>query len=196
MTILFAMALYAFSMSITPGPTNFILLSTGANHGFLKAVPFATGASIGFTVLNILVGMGLGKIISEDSLFLALISYLGAAFIVYMGYKIATSSPEVKLSEQKGGAPGFVMGVLTSLVNPKSWIAILAGVSAFGIAGKYQEVLVYATIYIIVGYLSILVWAFAGSKVAFYLGCARNMRYFNLTMGGGLIIIALYLVTI
>lgn len=42
MTLLLAIALYAFSMSITPGPVNMILFSTGANHGFKKAIPFAT----------------------------------------------------------------------------------------------------------------------------------------------------------
>lgn len=196
MTLLLAIALYAFSMSITPGPVNMILFSTGANHGFKKAIPFATGSSIGFTILNILVGFGLGQVISEDSFFLMVLTYLGAGFIIYMGYKIATAPTSLNVSEDKKVPPGFFLGIFTSWINPKAWIAVLAGISAFGLAGKYQEVLIFATIYIIVGYFCVLVWAYAGSKIKGFLCSEKNMRYFNLTMGGALIIIALYLLTI
>jgi len=196
MSIFLAMALYAFSMSITPGPTNFVLLSTGVNHGFYKAVPFATGSAIGFTVLNIAVGLGLGRLLGEDGLFLTLVRYLGAAFIIYMGLKIATSSSVITVTEKKQSAPGFVLGFIGSWLNPKAWIAVIAGIGVFSLGGDYLELAIYVSIYVVVGYLSILSWAYAGSKISYYLSSARNMRLFNLTMGGGLIIIALYLVTI
>ncbi|MBL4601614.1 MAG: LysE family translocator [Emcibacteraceae bacterium] len=196
MTILLAMALYAFSMSITPGPTNIVLLSTGANHGFLKAVPFATGSAIGFTVLNIIVGLGIGTLISKNGIFMTVVSYFGAAFIIYMGVKVATSSSEIKVADKNSKAPGFLLGFVGSWLNPKAWIAVVAGVSAFNLGRDYVELAIYVSIYVVVGYLSILTWAYAGSRIAYLLTCARNMRYFNLTMGGGLIIIALYLVSI
>jgi len=30
---------FAFVMSISPGPSNFLLLSSGANFGFIKSLP-------------------------------------------------------------------------------------------------------------------------------------------------------------
>lgn len=195
MTLLFAIALYAFSVSITPGPANLVVLSTSVNHGFLKTVPFVSGASFGALVMVIIVGMGLGEILSEDSLFYAVISYLGAAFIVYLGIKILMSSSEIEVEQKEQLAPGFIKGVILAWLNPKAWIAILAGISAFGVAGKYQELPTYIITYMSVAYLCMLVWAFAGSKIARFLKNCRNLRIFNLTMGASLILIAGYLIS-
>ena len=195
MTILFAIALYAFSMSITPGPANLVVLSTSVNHGFLKTVPFVSGATFGASVIMIIVGMGLGKILSEDSLFFTVFSYLGAAFIVYLLIKILLSSCDINLGQQKQLAPGFLKGIILAWLNPKSWIAILAGISAFGVAGNYQELPTYIITYISVAYLCMLVWAFAGSKIARFLKNCRNLRIFNLTMGAALILIAGYIIS-
>ncbi|EPP7098025.1 LysE family transporter, partial [Klebsiella michiganensis] len=43
-------------MSISPGPVNMVIISSGANHGFRKTLPFISGATTGFTLLLILVG--------------------------------------------------------------------------------------------------------------------------------------------
>ena len=40
MTVLFAMALFVFTMSITPGPMNIVMLSNGVNYGFKRTLPF------------------------------------------------------------------------------------------------------------------------------------------------------------
>ena len=52
---------YAFGMSITPGPTNIIMMSTGVNYGFKSTIPFATGAAFGYTSLVMIVAFGLGE---------------------------------------------------------------------------------------------------------------------------------------
>ena len=199
MTAVFAIGLYAFSMSISPGPANIILLSTGVRHGFLKAVPFASGGAIGFSILNFIIAVGLGKFAQGNVIFLNILSYGGAAFICYIGYKIAFAPTALEVSDDKNvdqGPPGFVSGMLVMWLSPKSWIASIAGVGAFVTAGDFQGVIVYVTIYILVGFCSILPWAYAGSKISRFLGDPDKMRIFNLTMGGGLILIAGYLITV
>ncbi|WP_220359319.1 hypothetical protein [Alkalilimnicola ehrlichii] len=39
---------YAFVTSVTPGPNNFMLLSSGVNFGFLRSIPHMLGISVGF----------------------------------------------------------------------------------------------------------------------------------------------------
>jgi len=199
MTAVFAIGLYAFSMSITPGPTNVILLSTGVRYGFLKAIPFASGGAIGFSILNFMIAVGLGEFAQGNDIFLNFLSYGGAAFICYMGYKIATAPTALEVKEDGNtdmGPPGFISGMIVQWLSPKSWIASIAGVGAFVTAGDFQDVIVYVTIYISVGFCSILPWAYAGSKISRFLADPRNMQIFNLTMGGGLILIAGYLITV
>ncbi|MDG1709302.1 MAG: LysE family translocator [Emcibacteraceae bacterium] len=196
MSFIFAIGLYAFSMSATPGPTNILLLSSGVRHGFIKSVPFVTGAAIGFTLLNIIIALGINEFGSDHESFLKGLSYVGAGFISYMGYKLASSVCDLKYnenSELNDNAPGFLSGMFLQWINPKAWIACVAGVSAFITAGNREELILYVSIYVVVGYLSILTWAYAGSKIALFLGNCRNLKIFNLTMGGGLILIAGYL---
>ena len=57
MSLILAMFMFALTMSISPGPVNMVIISSGANHGFRKTLPFISGATTGFTLLLILVGL-------------------------------------------------------------------------------------------------------------------------------------------
>lgn len=194
MSVIIAMCLYAFTMSITPGPTNMISMATGVNHGFKKAIPFAAGAGFGFTLLLTIIGFGLGQIITENDFILQYLSYFGAGIICYMGYKIATAQSSLK--SQTDDRPGFMEGAILQWLNPKSWIASLAGVGAFNLVGKYDELFMFIILYIIVGPSCVLAWAYGGSKITPYLNDEIKMRIFNVLMGVGLICVAIYLLTI
>ena len=46
-----ALAVFAMVTSITPGPSNLMLLASGANFGFLPTIPQVLGITLGFTSL-------------------------------------------------------------------------------------------------------------------------------------------------
>ncbi len=56
---------FAFVMSISPGPGNFLLLASGANFGFMKSLPLILGISIGFLSMVLGVGLGLGQVLEQ-----------------------------------------------------------------------------------------------------------------------------------
>lgn len=51
---------FAFVMSISPGPGNFLLLASGANFGFARSLPLMLGISGGFLAMVFAIGLGLG----------------------------------------------------------------------------------------------------------------------------------------
>ena len=53
-------ATYSFVMSITPGPNNVMLTTSGANFGFRRTVPHMLGISAGCAVQLVAVCAGLG----------------------------------------------------------------------------------------------------------------------------------------
>jgi len=55
-----ALYLFAIATSITPGPNNIMLLASGVNFGLRRTLPHTLGISIGFCVLLLSVGFGLG----------------------------------------------------------------------------------------------------------------------------------------
>ena len=192
MSVIIAMCLYALSMSLSPGPTTIIAMTTGVNHGFRQSFPFIIGATIGFATLLSVIGLGLGEFASGNEMFMNIMGYLGSLYICFMGYKIATSSTEIKEAVQS--RPGFVSGAILQFVNAKAWIAGLAGISAFNLAGTYVELFMFVVLFNVVGTLCLLVWSYAGSKISAFLDDQRNLRIFNWIMGSGLILVAVYLI--
>ena len=63
-TLLLAMASFALVASITPGPVNSLALTSGVHHGFRRSLGFVTGATLGFTALLLLAGVGMAEAVA------------------------------------------------------------------------------------------------------------------------------------
>ncbi|MEH6634414.1 MAG: LysE family translocator [Halioglobus sp.] len=190
MSLIIAMSLFALSMSISPGPVNLVTFSSGLNYGFLSSLPFVTGAALGFTLLLLVVGLGLGEIVALSPALMQVLAYAGSAFICYMGYKIATAHPELPGVPKR--QPHFFQGAALQWLNPKAWIACLSGVSAFE-ATADNGLFIFASLYLVICFLSIAAWAFAGARISALLGDSNKLQWCNRVMGVLLIIVALYL---
>ena len=55
LSLIFAMFSFSLAMSISPGPVNMIILSSGVDYGVKKTFPYLSGATIGFTSLLLFV---------------------------------------------------------------------------------------------------------------------------------------------
>ena len=193
MSLILAMFMFALTMSISPGPVNMVIISSGANHGFRKTLPFISGATTGFTLLLILVGFGFYAVIDKYPLFFNYLNIAGSAFIIYVGYKIAASAPELSL--KKTDTPGFVQGFLLQWLNPKAWIACASGVALFSDSSTHTMLITFIIIYFSVCYISLAAWAILGNKVSTLLSSAQRIRVFNVLMGGLLIMTACYMLS-
>ncbi|MEQ0234574.1 LysE family translocator [Klebsiella sp. CN_Kp116] len=193
MSLILAMFMFALTMSISPGPVNMVIISSGVNHGFRKTLPFVSGATIGFTLLLILVGFGFYAVIESYPLFLKYLNVAGSAFIIFVGYKIASSQPELSL--KKTDTPGFVQGFLLQWLNPKAWIACASGVALFSDSSTHTMLITFIIIYFSVCYISLAAWAILGNKVSTLLSSAQRIRVFNVLMGGLLIMTACYMLS-
>lgn len=58
MTTLLPMVMFALIASITPGPVNLIATASAANFGYQRTLPHILGATIGFCLILILMGLG------------------------------------------------------------------------------------------------------------------------------------------
>lgn len=191
LSLLFAMFSFSLAMSISPGPVNMIILSSGVDYGAKKTMPYVSGATIGFTLLLLFVGFFFNKLIESYPFLLTFISIAGVLYIIYMGYKIASSHPEIEV--KKTNIPKFYEGFLLQWLNPKAWIACVSGASIFSSHESYGPFLLFASIYFIVCYVSLAIWAILGEKIAFLLKSRFRLRLFNLLTGLLLIVTAIYI---
>ena len=189
-TIILSMISFSIAMAISPGPVNMLIISSSINNGFKKTFAFLSGATIGFTLLLIFISFGFIAVMDEYPLFLKLLSIIGASFIIYMGYKISTSS-DISSENKENKSLKFYEGFILQWLNPKAWIASISGVSIF--SHTSLELYVFILIYFIGCYCSLSFWAFFGDKTSRFLKNPAKLKIFNFVMGALLIIPALYL---
>lgn len=110
-----------------------------------------------------------------------------------MGYKIATSVPNLEMKEDAKSLK-FYEGFLLQLLNPKAWVASVSGVSMF--SSSKTSLIVFVTIYFIICYLSLSLWGILGEKATMFFNTNLRLRVFNLIMGNTLILSAITLIII
>jgi len=168
-----------------------INLASGATHGFKKTIPFVSGSTIGFILLLTALGIGFMQILSAYPIFLKYMSMGGSIFILYMGYKIAKSQPEI--SAQRVNCPKFMEGVLLQWLNPKAWLACISGISLFADEKSFFPLFLFISLYFVVCFLSLSSWAVLGDKLRSILRSKTRLIVFNYVMGMLLSACAVYL---
>ncbi|MDN3234759.1 LysE family translocator [Pseudomonas sp. WAC2] len=192
MDVLFSMAGFALASSISPGPVNLVALSSGACYGFRKSLRHVTGATTGFTALLLLIGLGLYEVLARIPELIKLIQWSGVAFLFYMAYQLAMDDGVLDIKEE-GSGPSMMRGALMQWLNPKAWLASLAGMGLFVADGNTVMVWTFAILYFVVCYGSVACWAFTGSFLRRYVQRPARVRFLNRMMAGLLVASALYL---
>lgn len=192
MSLFLAMFGFSLAMSISPGPVNMVIVSSGANYGFGRTMPFVSGATIGFTLLLAAIAFGFYQLLETYPAFLRYLAVVGSAYVIYMGYKVASAAgADLALTERP--RPRFHEGFLLQWLNPKAWVACVSGVALFSSPEGHGNLMTFIVIYFLVCYASLALWAVAGDKIRQVLGTENRMQIFNRVMGGLLILCAFYL---
>lgn len=124
-----------FIFGITPGPGIFALLARSLNSGAKSCFMLALGMSVSDCVYLVLACFGLATIATHYSEVFTIIRFLGAAYLLYLGYKMWVSPIEVNFDEsaQKsyGSISSFIQGFLISASNPKVILFYIAFLPTF-----------------------------------------------------------------
>ncbi|MFW1814656.1 LysE family translocator [Acinetobacter guillouiae] len=193
LSLIVSMFIFSLSMSISPGPVNLTILTSSMNYGVKATFTFISGATIGFTLLLASVCFGLYQMIVIYPVLLDVITILGTVLLLWIGLNILRAKGTVISSQPHDEAkiPTFIQGALMQWLNPKAWIAAVAGTGLFSTGHIHAVLLVFVAIYFVVCYLSLLLWGIAGEKLASFLNTGNRARLFNIVMGVLLILISL-----
>jgi threonine/homoserine/homoserine lactone efflux protein len=192
MTVVLSMAAFALASSISPGPVNVVALSAGAQHGFSASMRHVSGATVGFTVLLLLIGLGLHELLARFPALIDIVKWAGIGFLLYMAYKLAVDDGQLGAGKPTR-RPSFAHGAALQWLNPKAWLASLAGMGAYAANGDGHLVWQFAALYFVICYLSIASWAYAGTFLRKYLQEPKRVRRCNRAMATLLAASALYL---
>ncbi len=182
LSLLGPLALFALVSSITPGPNNVMLASSGLNFGFRRSVPHLLGVNLGFTLMIFLVGVGLGSVFQQTPALYTVLKYAGAAYLLYLAWKIANSGP-LDEGEARGKPFTFLQAAAFQWVNPKAWVMAVGVVATYTPQNGFFANLVIATLVCgIVNLPSIGIWVTFGTALRHVLHRPAAIRAFNVGM--------------
>jgi threonine/homoserine/homoserine lactone efflux protein len=188
--ILLAFSLFAIVTSITPGPNNLMLLASGVNFGFRPTVPHMLGICLGFLILNLAVGFGLAEIFSSVPWMYSLLKWVGAAYLLYLAWRIAVSGPPADANSNSRSAKplSFLGAAAFQWVNPKAWVMAVSAFSTYIPASSWSNVAVAATLFALITLPNTGIWTLFGSGLRRFLQVRRNLMIFNYGMAAALVL--------
>lgn len=175
------LALFAFAAitAFTPGPNNTMLMASGMNFGFRRSLPMVFGVCTGFPFMIACVGLGLGKVFDLLPWLYAVLKYAGAAYMLWMAWKIANSGPAGE-GDVKSKPSSFISMALFQWVNPKAWIMSITALSAYTVPSQYYVGVASVVLaFWFVGFASSSSWALFGSALRHVMNDARYYRWIN-----------------
>ncbi|TXZ95424.1 LysE family translocator [Vibrio cholerae] len=177
---------FAFVSTFSPGPNNIMLMTSGANVGFLRTIPHMLGITFGFSIMVLLVGVGLTELFQRYPLIQQGLQILCTLYLVYLAVKIALSRPSKDGQEYQ--LMSFVAAALFQWVNPKGWSMALTAVSVFNPNASWLQLGLIALVFALVNLPSVSVWTAAGKQLSYWMNHPNYVRWFNGAMGGLLLL--------
>lgn len=183
MEYLLSVALFAVSSSVTPGPNNIMVMTSGVNFGARKSLPLLSGVCVGFTIMLLLVGVGFGQVFHFFPQLELIIKVFGSAYLLYLSWQIAITK-EIGTGQQQRAPFGFMKGALFQWVNAKAWVVAIGAISAFTTVGEgyFSQNLTIAVTFLVASFPCVGVWLMFGSALRRWLTKQHYLRWFNLTM--------------
>lgn len=125
-------ATYSFALFIValiPGPGITALIARALGTTFSESLAMAVGISLGDVVFLTAVVLGLSVVAEAFGFVFLIIKYVGAAYLVWMAYKIWTAGivrTDVKAASGASALQALASGLFVTLGNPKAMLFYLA----------------------------------------------------------------------
>ena len=183
-----------FTMYITPGPNNILCAVHGSQYGLRKTLPLISGMVFGWLLMGIFVAITLDMIEGYKNI-LSYLTYVGAAYIAYISYNIATSKP-IQDGSDESQMLGPRTGLILQFVNGKAWIhdLVLMGTfgTVFGPGINSKIILVFLSIILCLP--AILSWTAFGTILRKFFSTPKSSIFLNRFLGFSLFLVSVWLV--
>jgi threonine/homoserine/homoserine lactone efflux protein len=185
--LLAALALFAFVSSITPGPNNTMLMASGANFGFRASLPHLAGVALGFFVMVLGVGLGLGRVFVAWPQLHGILAVVGGAYMLWLAWKIANAKG-IAGGEAGARPQTFWQAAAFQWVNPKAWAIAIGAVTTYAPQARYNaNILLVSLVFLSITAPCVITWTGFGVGLRRCLDRPAILRVFNLAMAALLV---------
>jgi threonine/homoserine/homoserine lactone efflux protein len=188
----------ALVLLVIPGPAVFYVVGRSIGQGRGAGFVSALGIQVGTLVHVAAAAVGLSALLMSSAAAFAVVKYLGAAYLIYLGVQKLRSEESLEPSGNPAGVKlgrVFAQGVVVNVLNPKTALFFFAFLPQFVDASRGNvagQILFLGILFSVLGVLSDSLWAlFAGTVAHLLRGNPRWMRTQRYVSGGMLISLGL-----
>ena len=179
-SLLVGVAVFGFVTSVTPGPNNTYLLTSGMNFGTKKSLSYINGIMAGLIVMFSAMYLGIGTLFDLYPDLQNWMKYIGFAYILYMAYGIISSTFAGTHEEIR--RVGFFRSTAFQLINPKAWIVVMSVVAAYiPENASFTDAVIILAIFLVATYPGAVIWAAFGEAMSGVLSKPSLRRIFNVS---------------
>jgi len=166
----------------TPGPNNLMLMASSAKFGFRRTIPHGLGVTVGFALMVVLVGIGLGEVFRYLPWLEPVLKVLAAINLLYLAWTLIG----LEIKDQGAGQRPltFIEGAGFQWINPKAWalaVSFVAMVVDPG-PGRYVGIAVLGVGCLVIGAASSPTWMVFGDRLEKLLKRTGGERYLGIVM--------------
>lgn len=189
---------YAVPMVISPGPGNTVLALSGARFGVRGTGPFWLGFEIGNVLLCLLYGLGFGALLLQYPQSHTVMTWAGAAYVLYLGWGFFRSAKGVQKKAQAVERMDLVSGTVAVLLNVKihSMVAVMFAQFLLPDQALLPQVLVLTGIFLLVGIVCHFPWIYGGQVILGRFTSDSALRIQGRIFGCLMLAVAVYMVAV
>ncbi len=164
---------------LSPGPDFAMILKQSVKYGRTTSIYTSLGLGVGVSVHIAYSILGIGFIISKSIVLFNIIKFMGAFYLIYIGYKSLKSdgfkleNEQINNIETISNKKSFLLGFLCNVLNPK---AALFFVSLFTVIVNVHTPLYIQAFY---GLFAVFLTIFWFTTLSFVLGQNKVRKFFN-----------------
>ncbi|MBN1090212.1 MULTISPECIES: LysE family translocator [Pantoea] len=181
---------YVTVMSITPGPNNLLLATSGVNFGMRRTLPMVFGILIGCALQTVIAGVALEVLLHWMAAIRLPLTLAGCAYLLWLSWKIfRAAAPEVRSKPQPMTLLG---GACFQAINPKAWLMATNVALLYSASSGVLTVMIG---FMLLNLPCILIWAALGDRLRSHLQIAWKRQLFNSLMALSLVATTIWMLT-
>lgn len=178
-SVLIPLAMFAFVMSITPGPNNVMLAASGLNFGITASLQHIFGILFGLSLQLLVTGAGLGGVFHTAPRVQLALKIVGTAYLLWLSLRLWRAGSGAGKTAVR--PMNFPEAAAFQFVNPKAWLISVTACAAFLVPDRpvVLQSVIFGLVFLILGAPCMLIWASFGAGMSRMISDSEKLRLMN-----------------
>ncbi len=162
-------------------------MNSGMHFGTRKSLPHYFGICLGFSIMIVIVALGLGAVFTKYTWIKTTLKYVGSAYMLYLAYQITISHNRPDHVTTKKPLT-FLQAALFQWVNPKAWMMGVGAISIYTLSTNFMlNAVLISALYLVACIFCTGAWLVLGNYMNALLKTERQRVWFNIVMAAALV---------